>query len=75
MYMYVIMYTHTNKYTYIHECFHTYIHTFKHSHICFCMLVMGDVVSATRKHAEKSMIQSVDEKAQELYEEEFGFDG
>tara|TARA_A100001015_G_C14662835_1_gene583716 strand:- start:172 stop:291 length:120 start_codon:yes stop_codon:yes gene_type:complete len=39
------------------------------------MLVMGDVVSATRKHAEKSMIQSVDEKAQELYEEEFGFDG
>ncbi len=34
--------------------------------------VMGDIVSATRRHAEKQQARSAEEKEQEIFEEEFG---
>lgn len=33
---------------------------------------MGDIISATRRHAEKQQARSVEEKEQEIMEEEFG---
>ncbi|RYG65459.1 hypothetical protein EON64_11855, partial [archaeon] len=38
---------------------------------CLCD-VMGDIVSATRRHTEMQQARSVEEKRQELYEEEHG---